>query len=63
MSLDAKFYADFKFDVKILFLTSHVEEKHALKNLHGRIQKIWISLNWKLNSDSKYIHISRDLKF
>ena len=60
--LDAKFYADFEFEVKILFLPTHSREKRVLKNLRGWIQKILIALNWKLNSDSKYIHMSRDSK-
>ena len=47
-----------EFEVVILFLPAHFREKRVLKNLRGRIQKILIALNWKLNSDSKYIHMS-----
>ena len=55
--LDVKFYADFEFEVKILFWPTHSREKRVLKNLRGRIQKTLIALNWKFNSDSKYIHM------
>ena len=37
---DGKFYADSEFEIKIWFLRTHLNEKRALKNLRGQIQKI-----------------------
>ena len=56
ISFDAKFYADSESEVKKIFLPTHFRENQLLKNLRGRIQKILIGLNRKLNSDSKYTH-------
>ena len=39
-------------------MPTHFRENQLLKNLRGRIQKILILLNRKLNFDSKYTHIS-----
>ena len=44
-SFDAKFNADFEFEVKNLFLPTHLRENRALKNLRGLIRKIWCALN------------------
>ena len=34
---DSKFYADFEFEVKILFPPTHFREKRVLKNLRGQM--------------------------
>ena len=40
-----EFDADSEFEVKKLFLPTHLREKRVLKNLRGRIQKILRDLN------------------
>ena len=44
-SFDAKFNADFEFEVRNLCLPTHLKENRILKHLRRRIQKIQCALN------------------
>ena len=44
-SFDAEFYVDSEFDVKQIFLPTHLREKRVSKNLRGQNQKISIQLS------------------
>ena len=44
-NFDTEFYADSEFEVKKIFLPTHLREKRVWKNLRGRIQKIFIVLS------------------
>ena len=59
---DGKFDADSEFEVENWFLPTHFWEKRILKKLRGRIQKIFIFLNSRVNFDSKYTHMSGNPK-
>ena len=57
-NFDTEFYADSEFEVKKIFLPTHLREKRVSKNSRRRNQKISILLSFQYNSDSKYTHMS-----